>query len=175
MKLYFARHGQTNANVNGLPDVELGDSINAVGVKEAKELAETLKNIHFDAIIASPLKRAIETAEAINEYHRLPIRIIDNLREREAATYVGAELWGKMFDFDNDEVIENVEQLPAFFDRIYPVLDDLKQEYKDKTILVVSHGGVHHAVHAYANQLPRKGSVRIDRLHNCDYRIYDIA
>lgn len=58
MKLYIARHGQTDWNVEhkaqGRTDIPLND----IGKKQAEQLRENIKNIKFDVVYASPLKRA---------------------------------------------------------------------------------------------------------------------
>jgi len=72
MKLYFARHGQTNANANmtnGQSIAELDEPLNEEGVRQAKELAEELKGVDLHAIISSTLTRAHQTAEIVNQYH----------------------------------------------------------------------------------------------------------
>lgn len=178
MKLYYARHGQTNSNASvvttqtaTVPDEPLTE----IGVQQANELANQLKDVPFDAIISSPLKRAMETAEVVNKYHKLPIEVIDDLQERKAPIFIDMNTWNDLFDFDKNISIENVELLPDFFKRVYEVLEDLKKRYKDKTILVVAHGGVHHALYAYAHNLPLKGNVRISRVKNCEYRIYELT
>ena len=61
MKLFFVRHGQTDANarmVGGQFIQELDEPLNQIGIEQANELAEQLKDMEFDAIISSPLKRA---------------------------------------------------------------------------------------------------------------------
>lgn len=177
MKLYFARHGQTNSNAgipNGQTATAVDEPLTDIGLEEATKLAELLKNVDFDAVISSPLRRALETTEAVNKYPKLPVEIIDDLQERKAPDYIDMNTWNDMFDFDKNFSLKDVEPLPDFFERVFKVLDDLKTRYRDKTIIVVAHGGVHHAVYAYANRLPLKGNVRISRLKNCEYRIYEL-
>lgn len=178
MKIYFARHGETASNagiMSGQTVTASDESLTALGKEQAEQLAKELKDITFDTIISSPLKRAIETAEAINLYHNQHIEIINELEERKAHFYIDMDTWNDMFDFDKNLTIDNPESVAVFFERIYKVLNDLKLRYKDQTILIVSHGGVHHAVYAYANNLPLQGNVRISRLKNCEYRIYELA
>lgn len=67
MKLYFARHGQIKRHfasmTNGQSIAELDEPLNKTSVNQANELADQLKNIPFDVIISSPLKRALQTAD----------------------------------------------------------------------------------------------------------------
>ena len=62
MELYIIRHGKTYWNnekkIQGWADIELTES----GRRVAYDSAEGMKDIHFDAIYSSPLKRAYETA-----------------------------------------------------------------------------------------------------------------
>lgn len=177
MKLYFARHGQTDANasmVNGQSISELDGPLNQLGIQQANELAEQLKDVRFDVIISSPLKRAHQTAELVNKHHSLPIKVDSVWREREAGVYIDINTWNDMFDFDKNIQVENGESLGGFFDRVYMAIDNLRSEYSDKTVLVVSHGGVQHALYAYTNKLTLSGNMRISPMKNCEYRIYDL-
>ena len=67
MKIYVTRHGQTDWNVQGKTQGRADIELNEVGIKQAKQTKEELKNIDIDLIICSPLKRAKKTAEIINE------------------------------------------------------------------------------------------------------------
>ena len=177
MKLYFARHGQTDANANGVALTSsefLDGSLNQLGTQQAKELAIELKTINFDIIISSPLKRAYETAEAVNEYHNLPIKVDDSWRERDAEVYADISMWNDIFDFDKNIEVKNGESLKVFFERVYAAIDKLRQDYNSQTVLIVSHGGVQHALYAYSNNLPWSGNMRIKPMKNCEYRIYDL-
>ena len=89
MRLILVRHGETDWNkqrrVQGLTDLEL----NATGRKQAEALAEALKDENIDAIYASPLKRARDTANAIGRYHQVEVVTLDGLREMDAGEVDG--------------------------------------------------------------------------------------
>jgi len=174
MILYFARHGQTDENVNmaGKPADDV--PLNQLGIQQAKNLAIKLKDVKFDAIISSPLNRARQTAELVNENYRLPIQLDTVWRERDLESYLTLDVWNDAFDFDKNIQLGNNESLAVFFERVYAALDSLKQDYEDKTVLVVSHGGVQSCLYAYANKLPLSGNMRISPMKNCEYRIYDL-
>lgn len=67
MEILLTRHGQTEWNllkkVQGKADIELNEK----GIKQAEETRDSLKNEKIDLILCSPLKRAIQTAEIINQ------------------------------------------------------------------------------------------------------------
>ena len=67
MEIYFIRHGESTANLEkayqGWTDVKLS----ATGLEQAKKLGQYFltNDIHFNKIFSSPLKRALETAQAL--------------------------------------------------------------------------------------------------------------
>jgi len=63
MELYIARHGETEGNAAGQLQGSGRDTpLTAKGIEQAKSLGKSLKNMDFDAIYSSPLKRATDTA-----------------------------------------------------------------------------------------------------------------
>jgi broad specificity phosphatase PhoE len=176
MKLYFARHGHTDASEQTIPNKttgEVDEPLNSVGIQQADKLAEQLKDIQFDVIISSPLKRAYQTAEIVGKKHSLTIKVEDALREREIGGHVDSNVWNDLFDFDKNIVPKKGEVLKDFYDRVYTTIDSLKRKYNDKTILIISHGGVNLALYAYIKELPLSGNMRISPMKNCEYRIYE--
>lgn len=174
MMLYFVRHGQTDTNANNTSSPATNEPLTSLGIQQAQKLAAELADVTFDAIISSPLKRAFQTAKLVNEYHKLPIAVDDVWRERDMPSYMEMDVWNDFFDFDKNIQLENSETLGDFFERIYAAIDELKRKYANQTVLVVSHGGVQHAVYAYANELPWTGNIRISPMRNCEYRVYDL-
>lgn len=149
MIIYFVRHGESEGNKNGFhqtPDIPLSKG----GVKQAKVLAQRLKNIHFDLIYSSTCFRAKQTAEIINKKVKAPIEFWDDLTEMRTPT----EIRGKKID--DEEVVkikklieENItkgnyrysdeETFDELDERVERVLKHLEDKHKDQTILCVSH------------------------------------
>lgn len=172
MTIYFVRHGQTDASTGDAMSHD--NPLNQIGISQARDIAEQLKNVHFDAIISSPSRRALQTAETINTCHGLSITQDERWRERDLASYLPLEAWNNSFDFESTSDFEGIEPLADFFERVYAAIDDLKQTQVSKTVLITSHGGAHHALYAYANKLPLQGNMRISSMSYCEYRIYEI-
>ena len=88
-KIILARHGETEWNVaeifRGRIDVEL----NETGLKQAELLGEYLSQTEIEAIYASPLKRALRTAEAIAKYHRLDVKTSPGLIDLNLGDWQG--------------------------------------------------------------------------------------
>lgn len=177
MKLYFVRHGETDVN-SGLQQsdtAQFDEPLNTIGIAQAKLLAEQLRDVKFEHIFCSPSQRALHTAAIINVFHKLDIQVDNAWKELQASTYLDATSWHDAFDFDKKDMAEDVEPVRDLFKRVYTALDNLKAHYgKDDAVLVVSHGGTHQAVHAYANKLSLTGNMRKSPMKNCDVRIYEI-
>ena len=80
--LLLARHGETDWNrelrIQGSSDIELND----LGRRQAQALAQELTDVDLDAVYASDLARARQTAEAVAATHGLEVRFDARLRER---------------------------------------------------------------------------------------------
>lgn len=81
MKIYLIRHGETSWNtlgrLQGRTDIELNEN----GIRLAKITGEKLKDVHFDLAIASPLKRAYETAGLVLGDRNIPILTDERIEE----------------------------------------------------------------------------------------------
>jgi len=71
----LVRHGETEWNVTNIFRGRIDIELSQTGMKQAELLAEYLSDTKVDAIYSSPLKRALQTAEAIARYHRLSVEI----------------------------------------------------------------------------------------------------
>lgn len=179
MKLLLTRHGQTDWNVagkiQGVTDIEL----NETGIKQAQIAREKLLNKNIDVIITSPLKRARKTAEIIGKDRKIPIIEEPAIVERYFGEFEGKTR--KDFNFDEiwnyklNKQYDDVESVGALFDRVQSFLEKAKVEYKDKTILVVTHGGVSVPIRATLEGIPEGMEVlRGLGLDNCEVKEYNL-
>ena len=84
MLVYFVRHGESASNAApggmALP-LDRGDRLTDRGFEQAREVAERLGAAGASRILASPLRRARETAAVIADRLNLPITEVEELRE----------------------------------------------------------------------------------------------
>ena len=165
--IYFVRHGETDYNKKGIYQGQLDIELNDEGLNQAMQARENLKNIKFDEIYSSPLKRALKTAEIINEYHNLEIKTDDRIKE-----FFGGEMQGKVYDkipkdilddFHNNPAAYGAETWQGFFDRIVSFFKEV--ENSDKNILIVGHGGTYRNIYKYINKTDRF-DFKIDKIRN---------
>lgn len=179
MRLLLTRHGQTDWNVAGKIQGMTDTQLNETGIKQAELTREKLLNEEIDVIISSPLKRARKTAEIIASGRNIPLIIDDEIRERCFGKFEGKT--PKEFDFDEiwnyklNKQYEDAESTGELFERIEKFLEKIKQEYKDKTVLVVTHGGVTVPIRATLEGIP-EGMEVLKKLgiDNCEVKEYEL-
>lgn len=183
MKFYIIRHGQTNWNkkgkIQGKTDIELNEE----GIKQAEEAKRILKDYPIDMIVSSTLKRARKTAEIINEAKNVPIIFKEALEERGFGEFEGKtqqefhdEIWNSeiLANYNLNKQYKGVETIQDLCDRVWNLIEDLKEEYYDKNILLVTHGGVTRAINGYFNGANENGILEDLNLHNCEIRTFEI-
>ncbi len=160
MKIYSARHGQTDFNkenkILGTTDIPLNDT----GISQAEIFAENVKNLgDVDIIIASPMKRARTTAEFAAKKCGLEIIIDERLKEWDYGKYEGQPR-SDVFAADKElfavRMGKTGESLLQLAHRVYSFIDDIIKDYSDKNVLVVSHGGVCRMIETYFNDMTTK-------------------
>ena len=175
MKIYVTRHGQTDWNVQGKTQGRADIELNEVGINQAKQTREELKNVDIDLIICSPLKRAKKTAEIINEGRNIPIIFDDQIMERDFGEFEGEKIkFDEFWDYNAHPRYEKAETIQEIISRISNFLDKIKEEYKDKNILIVTHGGVSIAINCYFKGIPEDGKLINYCLHNCEVQEFEI-
>ena len=65
--------------------------LNELGKTQATYAKEALRDVHINAAYASPLQRAVETAQIILESHETDLIIENELAERSEERRVGKE------------------------------------------------------------------------------------
>ena len=71
--LYLVRHGETEDNVNQIMQGQTQGRLTKKGIAQAQELRDRMSSESFTAIIASDLKRSVDTAAIIAESHHLAV------------------------------------------------------------------------------------------------------
>ena len=153
-RLLLIRHAQTEHNLAlrlaGWTDSPLSPE----GRRQAERLASHLAATEtLDAIYASPLQRARDTAAAIARRFGLTVRLRDDLREIhfgrcESLTLDEVrtrfpDLWARLpNDADLTLAWPGGESRAAFYDRIRRAVAAISAAHPAATVAVVTHGGV---------------------------------
>ena len=172
--IYIVRHGQTDWNIEGRYQGTIDIELNENGINQAKQICEELKNIKFDKIFSSPLKRALQTARIISSGDI----IIDNRLIERSNGYLEGKLKSECnidIDFNNpNENRLNIENILDFRKRIKDSFDDITKNYQDENILVVTHAGVGIYARCYFEGEPLDGDYSKYKLKNGEVLKYDV-
>lgn len=178
MKVYVARHAETNYNLLGLcndsPDVDVYLTPN--GIKQAKTLASTLKNARFELVITSDFPRTKETARILNVHHNAPTiadsRINDTLTGFEGRP---VQEFGKARREANNRWTVRLNGGESFEDqkqRVKLFLEDLKKR-PEANILVVTHQAIARLIYASVHVLPNEkvDKIEVSNTHCFDFEL----
>ena len=142
--LYLVRHGETVDNANQIMQGQTQGQLNENGLRQARELSELWTDREIDIVMASDLKRSVDTASVIAAPHGLEVVTTPLLRERDWGSFTGRfipDLKGEVWP-DDIETLENLLSRAGEF------IAYVKKTYSGKKVLAVGHGIINKAVQA---------------------------
>jgi 2,3-bisphosphoglycerate-dependent phosphoglycerate mutase len=152
--LYLIRHGEAVSNVQPIVGGMRGDTgLTPRGVAQAERLRDRLAStgaIAADVLVSSTLPRARETAEIIAPALGLPILWDDDVQEMRPGVADGMSLdeFREKFGIPSTArepfrpLAPGGENWPQFMLRVATALDRIARQYRDKSVVIVCHGGV---------------------------------
>ncbi|MBU9809158.1 alpha-ribazole phosphatase [Rahnella sp. C60] len=151
MKLYLIRHGQTQANVNGVFCGSSDIVLTAEGERQAQHVARQLAATPLDALIHTDMRRSRDMAGIIAHGRELTIETQPLLQEMafgewemrhhnelEASQAEGYQAWCQ--DWQKAEVPQG-ESFTAFTSRIRQALQQLHLRPQESRLAIVAHQG----------------------------------
>lgn len=148
--IYLVRHGQSIGNLHrtllGHTDLDLSE----LGFKQAAACAEALKDVKFDAIYSSDLKRAMSTAAPHAKMRGMEVFPAIDLREIYLGDWENRTVddirasYGDMYDVDWTHhfftfICPNGESVPHLAARIRTKITYIANDYPGKTLLFTLH------------------------------------
>lgn len=142
---YFLRHGQTDWNKQRVCQGQTDVPLNATGQEQARNARALLANIPISTVVASPLSRAYQTAEIVNEALNCPLVIVDGLQEM----YFGEQEGKPVTASTHEELFADAcnwggETIDGFINRVMGAVEEALSH--PGPVLVVAHGGVYWAL-----------------------------
>lgn len=153
MRLILVRHAEATANASGVAlgrdDVPLTDR----GRRQAEALAAAFAGARAQAVVSSPLRRALDTARPIAELLGLPVEIAPDLIEMDVGEADGLpfpelrarypqflERW--LSDDCADVPMPGGETIRQVQQRAWSAVEALRQRFPDGTVVAVTHNFV---------------------------------
>lgn len=166
-KIYIARHGQDGDNVRKILNGRRDEPLTELGVQQAEDMGRTIKEhqLVFDAVYASPLQRALRTAQIIARASDNPEPVVlPDLIERD---------FGVMTSTPIDEIKERcapdiletntityflnpegAETFPELIQRGKRVLEQVAIAHPEGSVLLVTHGDIGKMIYAAYYDVP---------------------
>ena len=151
--LYLVRHGETEHNRRNIIQGGGVDSeLNAAGRAQAEALARRLRSVSFDALYASTLRRARQTADILARPHEPLTRThLHDLSEMDWGVFEGEPpseerdalmkaLKSKWRDGAYDRAVEGGESIRDVQERAQRAIRHILTREVGRTVLVVTHG-----------------------------------
>ena len=168
--IYVVRHGETEWNaidkVLGRTDIPLNDN----GLKQAHEIAHSLKDVKIDVFLCSPLCRARQTADAISNETGLQYKIDDRLIEQDFGRFEGVDRSDAEYQKAKREYFVRYPGGESYFDlaaRVFPLIKELS----GANALLVTHGGICRIIRNYYEDMDNEEFVLFSQ-GNCEVRKY---
>ena len=150
MRLLLIRHGQSEADLLNVHEGRADFSLTALGREQATKLAESLADRYqVERIIASPLKRAAQTAEIISSVYNCGIIFEEKLMEFNNGVLAGMdrEQAKQKYPFPEggrpitESILQGESEL-EFRQRVEYAYHEIMDAYKERAcIAIVAHGG----------------------------------
>jgi broad specificity phosphatase PhoE len=166
MKVFLIRHGESEANAEGIHQGQRVDtSLSERGREQARRISKRLEKENIDAIYASDLKRARETAEIIAKPHKKVVMSDKRLREFDIGDWTSLDnRWIKFNDYKKSESVKKGlkrsqirvpggESEKDHVLRVKEFLDELLSK-KEKNSVVVAHGGTNRIFFGLVEHVP---------------------
>lgn len=152
MKLIVCRHGETDFNVQKRLQGKMETKLNWHGRKQAKLIAARLKSEDFEHAFSSTRARCRQTANEIMKFHKCNLELREELSEVDLGIYTGmnreeieekfpghwAERVDNKYNFKHKggESYKEVDEK-----RVAKFLQELREKYSARTVLIVTHAG----------------------------------
>lgn len=152
MKLYLLRHGESKGNKEGRFRGRTDYPLTDTGVEQAKSAGHYLKNFaHIDAVYASPMKRAVQTCEAVCNIIDKDFTIMEEFNNIMLGAWEGQpkdairKQYPKQWDIwiNNPEElnIEGMESIGSISKRVMKGIDIIKEK-NEENVLIVTHRAI---------------------------------
>lgn len=142
LDIYLCQHGRTLLNIEGRLRGRLDPELDLVGLTEARDLAALLGQLSPTRVISSPLRRAVQTADAIAAAADVEVELDERLVDRSYGEFDGHLVSELAEKYGRASAAPGVEPTADLVARASAVLDDVVAETSTGPVVVVTHDAV---------------------------------
>ena len=167
-RLLLIRHAEPDEDARGRCYGRLDVGLSPTGLARAERLAENLRAVELEAVYVSPRLRAVQTAAALGVLPTVDDRLRElDFGELEGRTYdeierEQPELFRRWMDTPTLVRFPGGESYAELRERVSAAVDDIVAANADRTVALVSHGGVIRAALAATLGLPDERAFSLD-------------
>lgn len=177
MRVYIVRHGETMVNASNKLQGRINSGLTEEGLKQCVELRKKFEDKKIDLIVSSPLDRCKQTAEILSN-GKIPVVYTEALLGRDHGEFTGMHRdsinFEEYWNYYLNKKYEKAENIQDLYNRAKDVLLDLKKDYDDSDIIVVTHSGIIRVLYYYFNGIPEDGNLGEVYIDNCSVYEYEI-
>lgn len=146
---YYLRHGETDWNLRGLAQGRTDVPLNETGRAQARAACALVESLGISTLCSSPLQRALETAEILQDRCGVRLEVIEDLAECGWGACEGQSKGEWFHGWRSGETTpKGAEPYDLFLKRALRGLNLALT--LPAPVLIVAHGGVYWAIEKYA-------------------------
>lgn len=149
-RIWLVRHAEAEGNLYRRIHGVTNSGLTELGKAQLAPLGERFRSVPLDAVYASDLRRARETAEALAGPKGLPVRVLPLLREVDMGAWED-KTWGWAARFDPEEfralnrdperfTVPGCERYEVSISRILEAVRTIARNHPGGQVAAVSHG-----------------------------------
>ena len=177
MKITLIRHGETEENFLSKIQGRSNNLLNDTGRRQVLRLKNKLSSLNYDLCFSSPLIRCLETAivivgdrtKIVND-NRLIEREMGELEGRPVEEYNAFQFW----NYEKNRSDYGIEHVQDLISRCGEFLNEIKEKYPDKNIMIITHSGPYRALRHLLRKDQIKGNLLDGPIENCSCEEFEV-
>jgi len=173
----FLRHGQL-----ATPGLFCAHPDESLSKKGLEDLSAATDNGRWDVIVSSPFQRCRKFAESLAQQKQCELQLDEHFKEMDFGDWTGIKtdtLWQqeskhlqKLWQAPNSFIAPGGESMQAFISRVDQGVQNLLDNYKNSSILLITHAGVIRVILASALEITHQSALRFSIGHASLSRIH---
>lgn len=181
MELHLFRHGQTDWNAERRVQGQSESQLDALGIDQARQLGERIRDLDFQHIYCSSSERTRQTAEHAFAHRQFPVTYLDSLREIHMGPWEG-QLYADIESAEPDSfrhfwhephlfAVAGAESFLELQERALQTIAGIADKHHGERVALVSHGALIKSVLCHLAGRPLSELWTPPKMHNCAHSI----